>query len=94
MRIAPANIDCCQIYKFEAVSVLRSELQQKSKSPAQGRASVLLRAKPAIAHIAQLFGGHFFGFAFLAHDFELAFLRLDLRGDFLLDALCRFFQFR
>src|SRR5579863_9251683 len=38
-------------------------------------------------------GGHFFGFAFLAHDFEFAFLRLDLCGDFLLDALCRFFQF-
>ena len=40
-----------------------------------------------------LFGGHFFGFAFLAHDFEFAFLRLDLCGHFLLDALCRFFQF-
>jgi hypothetical protein len=39
-------------------------------------------------------GGHFFGFAFLAHHFELAFRGLEFCGDFLLDALCRFFQFR
>jgi hypothetical protein len=39
-----------------------------------------------------LFGGHFFGFAFLAHPFEFAFCGFEFCGHFLLDALCRFFQ--
>ena len=39
-----------------------------------------------------LFGGHFFGFAFLTHHFEFAFCGFEFCVDFLLDPLCRFFE--
>jgi len=41
-----------------------------------------------------LLGGHFFGFAFLAHHFEFALGFLEGSLDFLLDLGCRFFQLR
>ena len=41
-----------------------------------------------------LLGRHFFGFAFLAHEFELALGGFKLGVNFLLDAACRFFELR
>jgi hypothetical protein len=37
-------------------------------------------------------GSHLFGFAFLAHHFQLAFRGFEFCIDFLLDALCCFLQ--
>jgi hypothetical protein len=46
-------------------------------------------------HVFELFRcGHFFGFAFLAHHFELTLGFFVGRLHFLLDALGRFFQLR
>jgi len=41
-----------------------------------------------------LLGGHFFGFAFLAHHFEFAFCFLEGCLYFRLDLGCRFFELR
>jgi hypothetical protein len=41
-----------------------------------------------------LLGGHFFGFALLAHEFEFALGGFELGVDFLLDAGCRLFELR
>ena len=41
-----------------------------------------------------LLGGHLFGFAFLAHEFQFALGGFDLGRDFLLYPGCRFLQLR
>jgi hypothetical protein len=42
----------------------------------------------------RLFGGHFFGFAFLAHHFQFALGFFEGGLYFLLDLGCRFFELR
>ena len=67
--------------------------EQKQKPGARpGFLLLHLRAKRAVTRSGQLLGGHLFGFAFLAHHFQLAFRGFEFCVDFLLDAFCRFFQ--
>jgi hypothetical protein len=55
---------------------------------------VLLRALASVCLNGRSLRSHLFRFAFLAHHFQLAFRGFEFCIDFLLDALCRFFQFR
>ena len=76
------------------LSSLLQRIATKKPGTRPGFLLLHLRAKRAHADNGQLFGSHLFGFAFLAHHFQLAFRGFELCVDFLLDALCRFFQFR
>ena len=102
MRIALTELDCFDskvkkhILRFAPNDkILRGfvEKQKPGTKPGFFVVAVVLRAQRASARSGQLLGGHLFGFAFLAHHFELAFRGFEFCVDFLLDALCRFFQF-
>jgi hypothetical protein len=83
--------DCRGHNKFQSKSIIG--ITQKPGTRPGFRSCICEQSERPPARQV-LLGGHFFGFAFLAHHFEFAFLRFELGSHFLLDPLCRLFQLR
>ncbi len=73
----------------------QSEIKNRKPGTKPGFAVLVLRRRRVCLDGQSLLRrGHFFGFAFLAHQLELALGFLVGLGHFLLDALGRFFELR